>query len=136
MDIIILGMGQTRSDCPYDTEVWGVNNGYHQVSQYNLDRAKAQTEIDRLKSDASSEAQFANKEAIEKYTNLLHSPVGKLDKLFICHRGQEYDAVGDPIFNWDEINQLVQQGVEIVSLFKVKQIPIFTRYPYRQIVRK
>lgn len=95
-DIIILGMGSTRSDCPFDSEVWGVNTGYRQVQELN----------------------------------------GRIDKLFIAHRGQEYDWVGDPIFDWDEMNGLVNKGLEIVSLFKVKQLKKITRIPFRTMYNK
>lgn len=95
-DIIILGMGPTRSDCPFDAETWGVNTGYRQVEELN----------------------------------------GRLDKLFICHRGQEYDWEGDPVFNWDEQNQLIDDGVEIVSLFKLRNVKKTTRIPYNKLVKK
>lgn len=32
-ELIILAMGPTRSQCPYDAETWGVNNGYKQVRE-------------------------------------------------------------------------------------------------------
>jgi hypothetical protein len=95
-DIIILGMGGTRVDCPFDSEVWGVNTGYRQAIQMK----------------------------------------GKLDKVFIAHRGQEYDFADDPIFNFDEFNLLVGVGIEIVSLFDVKEITKITRYPFEEIVKK
>tara|TARA_Y100000310_G_scaffold144390_1_gene143639 strand:+ start:14338 stop:15159 length:822 start_codon:yes stop_codon:yes gene_type:complete len=129
-------MGETRADCPYDTEVWGVNNGYRQVMKYNLGRDKSQEELTRLTKTTSPEEAFANREAIERNKYLLTAPIGRLDKLFICHRGQEYDADGDPVFNFDELNQLSEQNVEIMSLFNVKELNTFTRYPFRQIVRK
>lgn len=31
-EIIILGMGPSREDCPFNTEVWSVNTGYRQVA--------------------------------------------------------------------------------------------------------
>jgi hypothetical protein len=35
-EVIILGMGQSRTLCPFDgTPVWGVNNGYVQVQELN-----------------------------------------------------------------------------------------------------
>jgi len=95
-DIIILGMGYTRVDCPFDGEVWGVNNGYRQVKK-------------------------------EK---------GHIDKLFICHRDQEYDWEGDPVFDFDEVNGLVDEGIEIVTLFKVKGIKKYTLIPFRSLVKK
>lgn len=99
-DIIILGMGPTRVDCPFktspDAEVWGVNNGYRQVMELE----------------------------------------GKINKLFICHRDQEYDWEGDPIFAWEEQNILANAGVEIVSLFKVKHLNKITRLPFRAMVKK
>jgi len=61
---------------------------------------------------------------------------GRLDKLFICHRDQEYDWEGDPIFNWEENNVLVDSGVEIVSLFKLKHIKKFTRMPFKSMVKR
>ncbi len=99
-DIIILGMGPTRVDCPFKSspgaEVWGVNNGYRQVMELE----------------------------------------GKINKLFICHKGQEYDWEDDPIFNWEEQNILANAGVEIVSLFKLKHIKKTTRIPFRAMVKK
>ena len=95
-DLIILGMGPSRSDCPFDCEVWGVNNGYRQVKELN----------------------------------------GRLDKLFIAHRGQEYDWENDPIFDWNELNSLTGNGIEIVSLFKVKELKKITRFPFAKIVKK
>jgi hypothetical protein len=95
MEIIILGMGPSRADCPFDAEVWGVNNGYRQVIELK----------------------------------------GHLDKLFICHRDQEWDWEGDPIFSWDEQNILANEGVEIVSLFKLKHVKKFTQLPYKKIVK-
>lgn len=92
-DIIILGMGPSRSDCPFDSETWGVNNGYRQVKEQE----------------------------------------GRLDKLFICHRGQELDYEDDPVFDWDELNAL---EAEIVTLFNVKEINKLTRIPFRAIVKK
>ena len=32
-DLIILAMGPTKSQCPYNTEVWAVNNGYKQIRE-------------------------------------------------------------------------------------------------------
>ncbi len=32
-ELIILAMGTSRNLCPYDAEVWGVNNGYKQVKE-------------------------------------------------------------------------------------------------------
>lgn len=95
-DIIILGMGPSRSDCPFDAETWGVNNGYRQVQELG----------------------------------------GRLDKLFICHRGQEWDWEGDPVFAFDEINDLVDKGLEIMSLFKVKELGKTTRIPFRRMKKK
>lgn len=89
-------MGPSRVDCPYDAEVWGVNNGYRQVSQVN----------------------------------------GRLDKLFICHKGQELDSDGDEIFAWNEIELLIDHDIEIVSLFDVKEIKKKTRIPFRALVKK
>ncbi len=40
-EIIILGMGPSRVECPYDCETWGLNTGYRQV-------AEAHGRIDRL----------------------------------------------------------------------------------------
>ncbi len=95
LDLIILGMGPTRVECPFDAEVWGVNNGYRQVMELK----------------------------------------GKLSKLFICHRDQEYDWEGDPVFNWEEQNILANAGVEIVSLFKLKHVKKITRIPFREMVK-
>lgn len=96
-ELIILGMGPTRVDCPFDAdEVWGVNNGYRQVMELS----------------------------------------GKISKLFICHRGQEYDWENDPIFNWEEQNILAKAGVEIMSLFKLKDVKKITRIPFRAMVKK
>jgi len=92
-DIIILGMGPSRIECPFDCETWGVNNGYRQVIQLN----------------------------------------GRLDKLFICHRGQEKDWEDDDVFNWDELNNL---KAEIISLFDVKEIKKKTRIPFRTLKKK
>ena len=96
VNLIILGMGPSRTDCPFDAETWGVNTGYRQIAQQS----------------------------------------GRLDKLFICHRDQEYDWEGDPIFNWDEKNTLVDAGVEIVSLFKLKHIKKFTRMPFKDMIKR
>lgn len=99
-DLIILGMGPTRVDCPFktspDAEVWGVNNGYRQVMELE----------------------------------------GKISKLFICHKDQEYDWEGDPIFDWDEQNTLANAGVEIMSLFKLKHVKRITRIPFKAMVKK
>jgi hypothetical protein len=96
-ELIILGMGPTRSACTFDAdEVWGVNNGYRQVKELN----------------------------------------GKLDKLFICHRGQEWDYVNDPVFDWEEQQALVNQGVELVSLFKLKHVKPVTLIPFKAMVKK
>ena len=32
-ELIILAMGPTRNQCPYDAETWGVNNGYKQAKE-------------------------------------------------------------------------------------------------------
>lgn len=32
-ELIILAMGPTRTQCPFDAETWGVNNGYKQVRE-------------------------------------------------------------------------------------------------------
>jgi len=32
-ELIILGMGSSRKECPFDCEVWGVNTGYTQVAE-------------------------------------------------------------------------------------------------------
>jgi hypothetical protein len=93
-DIIILGMGPSRVDCPFDSETWGVNTGYRQVKTLG----------------------------------------GKLDKLFICHRGQEYDWEGDPIFDWDEKNELIDSGVEIVTLFDIAELKRYTKMPFVNMV--
>ncbi len=61
---------------------------------------------------------------------------GKINKLFICHRDQEYDWENDPIFNWEEQNILANAGVEIVSLFKVKHLKKMTRIPFKAMVKK
>lgn len=95
-DIIILGMGPSRAACPFDAEVWGVNNGYRQVAKLG----------------------------------------GKLDKLFICHRGQELDYVGDEIFDFDELNELADLGVEIMTLFDVKEIKKKTRFSFRKLATR
>jgi hypothetical protein len=95
-DIIILGMGPSRAECPFDAETWGVNNGYRQVLTLK----------------------------------------GKIHKLFICHRDQEYDWDGDPVFAWNEQNILAEQGVEIVSLFKLKHVKQFTQMPYKKMVER
>ncbi len=133
-------MGNTRVDCPFDAEVWGVNNGYRQVMSYNRDRGIASQEIIRLEgllpSVKDPSELFSYKCDIEEFQELLTAPVGRLDKVFICHRGQEYDAEGDVVFDFDELNSLSDQGVEIVSLFKVKELRKFVRLPYREITHK
>ena len=107
-DIIILAMGITNTDCPFDVdEVWGVNTSYRQV--YGLGKHE------RLEG-------------------------GHLSKIFICHRGQEYDYTGDPIFDWDELKLQVERGIEIVSLFDIKElrkrgIP-FTRMHFKTLAKK
>lgn len=65
---------------------------------------------------------------------------GHLSKIFICHRGQEYDFAGDPVFDWDELKQQVEGGIEIVSLFDMQElrkrgIP-FTRMHYKTLSKK
>lgn len=35
IELIILGMGPSRKECPFDAEVWSVNTGYEQVAQAN-----------------------------------------------------------------------------------------------------
>jgi hypothetical protein len=61
---------------------------------------------------------------------------GHLDKLFICHRDQEWDWDGDPVFSWDEQNTLSDSGVEIVSLFKLKNVKKFTRIPFKKMCER
>ncbi len=61
---------------------------------------------------------------------------GHLDKLFICHRDQEYDFDGDPVFSWKEQNIISEAGVEIVSLFKLKHIDKFTRMPFKSMCKR
>jgi len=89
-------MGPSRYDCPFDAEIWAVNNGYRQIMEQE----------------------------------------GRIDKLFICHRGQEYDWEGDPVFDWEEQNSLANAGVEIVSLFKLKEVKKITRLPFKAMVKK
>ncbi len=89
-------MGPTRVDCPFDAEVWGVNNGYRQIMELS----------------------------------------GRIDKLFVCHRAQEHDWEGDPIFNWKEQRTLANAGVEIVSLFKLKHVKKMTQMPFKDMVKK
>jgi len=101
-------MGQTRVDCPFDTdEVWGVNTSYRQIDGTGGHKGM---------------------------------PGGFLSKIFICHRGQEYDWQGDRIFFWDELGGQVKKGVEIVALFDIKElnernIP-FTRIYYKTLAKK
>jgi hypothetical protein len=61
---------------------------------------------------------------------------GHVNKLFICHRDQEYDWDGDPVFSWEEQNTLVENGVEIVSLFKLKHVEKFTRMPFKKMCER
>jgi hypothetical protein len=44
--VIILGTGTTRGQCPYDTEVWGVNGVYSEVEI--LKKKKRFTRLDKL----------------------------------------------------------------------------------------
>lgn len=106
-DIIILAMGITRNDCPFDVdEVWGVNTSYRQVKGLGgFDKSE-----------------------------------GQLSRIFICHKGQEYDWDGDPVFNWDELREQMESGIEIMSLFDMKElrkhnIP-FTRMYYKTLSKK
>ena len=46
--LIILAMGPTREECPYDCETWGVNTGYRQVAIWNKERADAPEKIKEL----------------------------------------------------------------------------------------
>jgi hypothetical protein len=135
-DIIILGMGPTRVHCPWDgAEVWGVNNGFHQVPGYtrakDLERLK---ELDALIATQPEDLVDLQAEREGVLRNLA-SPSSRLDKLFICHKGQEYDAVSDPIFHWGEINALAKSGVELVTLFKIKHLEKQTRMPFRKMVK-
>ncbi len=140
-DLIILGMGPSRQDCPYDAEVWGVNNGYRQIAGFQEARETAIREIPgNEKHLASLSTDHPDYNGIRlqlaMYQGLASRLPGKLDKLFICHRGQEHDWEGDSIFDWDEQNALADNGVEIVSLFKLKHVKKVTRLPYRKIVKK
>ena len=139
-DIIVLGMGPSRVDCPYDdgAEIWGVNNGYHLTPGYYRERdriklAELEKIIEVAPEPQKSEARFE----FENLKNLLDLPPGRIDKLFICHRGQEWDSQGDPIFHFDELNSMVEQGkLEIFTLFNVKEIKKYTRIPYRAMYKR
>jgi len=65
---------------------------------------------------------------------------GHLSKIFICHKGQEYDWDNDPVFSWEELKEQTDKGTEIISLFDIKElrkhnIP-FTRMYYRTLSKK
>ncbi len=93
-NIIILGMGSTRTECPFGesgVEIWGVNNGYRQSKDMG----------------------------------------GKIHKLLIAHRGQEHDYMEDPIFDWEELNKLIDTGVEILTLFDLPELKSYKKIDYQ-----
>ena len=124
-EIIILAMGGSRIDCPFDCEVWGLNNGYRQVARHNQDKLTGLEKIEELESRIPTDGDelFDINKEIEMYEHFINAPFAKMDKLFIFHKDQEWDAEDDPIFSWKEINGLIDKGLEVTTLFDVAQLP-------------
>ncbi len=59
---------------------------------------------------------------------------GRLDKVFLAH-DQVVDKEGDQIFDWEEMNRLVELGVEIFNTHKVEGLNS-KLYPLGFIVQK
>lgn len=122
-NLIILGMGPTRETCPYDCEIWTCNNGYRQIALWNKEIQEAPTKIPELEHALANTQSDAVKAGIEieldRFKRRLNQPQGRIDKIFMAHT-QVLDGDGDPIFDWDEINSLVGQGVEVWNTHKVK----------------
>lgn len=59
---------------------------------------------------------------------------GRLDKMFIAH-SQVYSPDGNPYFNWEQINSLVDAGIEVINTHKVKGLKS-KLFPFNRIVRK
>jgi len=91
--VIILGMGPSRDECPFDAEVWSVNNGFAQVAEQN----------------------------------------GHINKIFLAHK--QVILNGKNVFNWDAMNKLVEAGVEIINVHRVKGLNS-KLYPLKRLIKK
>lgn len=122
-NLIILAMGPTREECDYSCETWGVNTGYRQVAIWNKERAEAPEKIKELETKLAGVTdegiRFGIQHDLDRYKRRLTAPPGRLDKVFLAHT-QVNDFQGDPVFDWDELNDLADAGVEIWNTHRVK----------------
>lgn len=124
MEVIILAMGETRALCPFDAEVWSVNNGYRQlITCYDCYIQKQKLVKLQIKSNRAV-CPHCNKEW----------PIPRIDKIFLAHT-QCWDAEGDPVFNWAELNHLADRGVEIINTHRVKGLKA-KLFPMKSLVGK
>lgn len=124
MEVIILGMGLSRSACPYDAEVWSVNNGYKQTMlclPCHTDRRKTVILEPRKDKMCCPDCGFS-------------TPVPRIDKIFLAHT-QCWDYDGDALFNWEELNYLAAKGVEIINTHRVKGLNA-TIFPIKTILKR
>lgn len=123
--LIILAMGPTRDDCPYDCEVWSVNTGYRLVAMQNKEKDFAprviETLEEKVKTETDPDIVMAIHNTIERFKARLEQPVAHLDKIFLVHK-QTIDFDGDPVFDWEEMNRLVDAGVEIWNIHDIPQL--------------
>jgi hypothetical protein len=59
---------------------------------------------------------------------------GRLDKIFLAHSQVLAQGI-KPLFNWDEMNELTQRGVEVINTHRVKGLKS-KLYPKKAIVNR
>lgn len=124
MEVIILGMANSREQCAFDTETWSVNNGYRQIITCLACHVEKRGTFYLDRQDDKMVCPKCNAESI----------VPRLDKIFLAHT-QCWDVDGDALFNWDELNYLADKGVEIINTHRVKGLKA-TMYPLKTILKR
>ena len=60
---------------------------------------------------------------------------GRIDKVFLAHTQCYYPSDKTAIFNWSELNQLADAGVDVINTHKVKGLKS-KLFPYKRLVEK